>query len=219
MAKLSFFKGAITGKLGEFVGSKWKGINYLRMYAKPSNPRTAGQMSIRLVFKKLSQFASVLFTIGYTALFPPAPKMTERNSVFKANKQMLTNKSFQQLALQVCKSNMDVYPTVTSSAYNTSTKKITTAGSIVKPTGSIFDLSLIRVVIYDHVKGVSVANGAIAQTNATTFTYSLVLDAPADFDTANGSLKTNCVALVFLTSNVVNDNTKYISKTAAIALT
>jgi hypothetical protein len=109
MAKLQFFKGAITGKLGEFVGSKWKGINYIKTFTAPANPRTENQVSIRVVFKKISLIAVGLFNFGFFDFFPPRRRMTERNQVFKANKPMFTNKEFVPANLQFAMANAPLF--------------------------------------------------------------------------------------------------------------
>jgi hypothetical protein len=42
MASLNFVKGSIKGRVGQFVGSSWKGIDYIKTYTPPGNPRTEG---------------------------------------------------------------------------------------------------------------------------------------------------------------------------------
>ena len=43
--------GSFSGKVGNVVGGKWKGISYMRAKATSvSNPRTDGQMSQRSKF-------------------------------------------------------------------------------------------------------------------------------------------------------------------------
>jgi hypothetical protein len=34
------YKGTIKGKVGQFVGSSWKGIDYIKTYTPSGNPRT-----------------------------------------------------------------------------------------------------------------------------------------------------------------------------------
>lgn len=41
---------------GAIVYSKWKGINYVRRHAVPSNPKSGGQLSVRAMMTFLSQF-------------------------------------------------------------------------------------------------------------------------------------------------------------------
>lgn len=45
-----------SGKLANaVVFSKWKGRNYIRSWVKPANPKAAGQVAVRSMFKFLSQ--------------------------------------------------------------------------------------------------------------------------------------------------------------------
>jgi hypothetical protein len=195
MAKLSFIRGAATGKMGEFVGAKWKGINYIRLYAKPSNPRTEGQISIRLVFKALSQFASALFGIGLLQLIPPVRRMTERNTIFKVNKKMLTDKTFRPNELKLSKPNYPVQNAPIVAAINGS--KIRLANGFYIETADP-DL-LIHCFTYDFVKGVIVSyfnNSWDLMKTATGFE----MDKPDNFDTPEGSLKANCRAFAVFTS-------------------
>lgn len=56
-----------SGTIGRaFTFSKWKGRNYVRRHAVPSNPRSDGQLSTRAVFKYLSQIWATLGTPGQT---------------------------------------------------------------------------------------------------------------------------------------------------------
>ena len=212
MAKLSFVRGAATGKMGEFVGAKWKGINYIRLWAKPTNPRTEGQISIRLVFKALSLFATALFNNGLLGLIPPARRMTERNSVFKANKHMLTDKTFTPATLQVSKPNttsrvIDMSATVTSNMLNLSAKFLE-LDEIVE--GDAY------IVIYDAVKGLILSvfkdeleNGVSIYQNGTPL--------PDGFGTPEGSQKEDCRAY-FFAAGLDADGKKVISSTYSVAL-
>jgi len=206
MAKLSFIRGAATGKMGEFVGAKWKGINYIRLYAKPSNPRTEGQVSIRLVFKALSLFASALFSKGLLELIPPAKRMTERNSVFKANKQMLSNKTFTPALLQVAKSNFGA--SVNNLDCNIAANNFVVTGTSVIPLeipqGIKDDEVTLHAFIYDTAKGIAVGyHSDNATLGSSPINYALAI--PNGFDTPAGSLKEDCRVYVFHTAVSEND--------------
>jgi hypothetical protein len=221
MAKLSFLRGAVTGKLGEFVGSKWKGINYLRLYAKPSNPQTAGQMSIRKVFKALSLFATALFSKGLLALVPPAPKMTERNSVFKANKSMLTNKLFVPASLIVAKSNMEVTVRDISCKFSTANKDITVKAKIALPADVLPSGQVAHFFIYDSNKGF-ITNyfhkTVVYPPNVDQMSVDEMFDSPLQFNTPEGSLIANCRLFVFISGLDENDK-KLISATLSVPVT
>jgi hypothetical protein len=127
MAKLRFIRGTITGRLGEFVGSRWKGINYIKTFTPPSNPRTDKQQGVRLVFKKLSNWAKDLYRVGCDEWIPQRPRMTIRNSIFQANKIMLTNKMFNPTNLQVTIPNTSDISSIASNS-----KCVITATGVVR---------------------------------------------------------------------------------------
>jgi len=207
MAKLSFFKGAITGKLGEFVGAKWKGINYLRLYAKPANPRTEGQISIRLVFKALSLFATALFSKGLLELIPPARRMTERNSVFKANKQMLSDKVFVPAALQVAKANVN---SAIAAIACSLTNNLLTSATNLRNLDDIEDGN-VYAIVYDFVKGLIISTKAVPIVNGAAEIVG-ELPTPADFNTPDGSQQSDCRLFVFAAGTGA-DGKKLISET------
>jgi len=61
MATLNFIRGTIRGKIGQFVGSSWKGKSYIKTFTKPGNPRTADQVAVREVFQKVSHIAKSIY--------------------------------------------------------------------------------------------------------------------------------------------------------------
>jgi len=52
MATLNFLDGSFRGKLGNVIGSSWKGKPYVKAYAKTGNPKTEKQVAVREVFSK-----------------------------------------------------------------------------------------------------------------------------------------------------------------------
>lgn len=52
--------GGFSGKVGPVVGGKWKDINYMRGYVKPSNPNTTGQQTVRAKFAAMVVYARTL---------------------------------------------------------------------------------------------------------------------------------------------------------------
>jgi hypothetical protein len=60
MASLNFVKGSIKGRVGQFVGSSWKGIDYIKTYTPPSNPKTEGQLTIRTIFQHCAHIGKAI---------------------------------------------------------------------------------------------------------------------------------------------------------------
>lgn len=52
-------RGSIAGLL---TASNWKGIPYLRLLVTPSNPRTSGQLAVRLIFGSIAKAAKAVLT-------------------------------------------------------------------------------------------------------------------------------------------------------------
>ena len=210
MAKLQFFKGALTGKLGEFVGSKWKGINYLRMFAKPANPRTEDQVSVRAVFASISAFASALYAYGLLEVIPPAKRMTERNTVFKANKKMFTDKVFVPSALQVSKPNYGLSPTGCSAAFNASTKVLTFTASTTPVADYVDDVKDVHFMLYDLNKKEAVAVATVENFSGTISAQATV----PTFNTAGGSAPNDCRLYCFISMEDEHGH-KFISSTVS----
>lgn len=76
------------GQIGKsMVASSWKGINYMRSYVVPANPRTSAQQETRGVFKWLNG----IWKLGDSDLQAPwtgyakGQKLTNRNAFIKFN--------------------------------------------------------------------------------------------------------------------------------------
>jgi hypothetical protein len=220
MARLRFIQGAITGKLGELVGSRWKGITYIKTFTKPSNPRTEGQISIRKVFKFLSLFASALFSKGLLGFVPPARRMTERNSVFKANKQMLTDKTFVPSSLQVAVANMGVFVDQLSATFSVSSLSFSLAAMVGLAPDTIQTGMKLNCLLYDHAKGLALASISrnITIPNGSMYTFNSTPSAPDNFNTATGSQLADCRLYLFVSA--LNDKQKkFISNTYSVPVT
>ena len=102
MASINFVKGTITGKVGQFVGSSWRGIHYIKTYTKPSNPRTPDQVAVRSVFQHIARIAKALHTdVLKPYTFPKPQKMTAYNHMLKINQPMFAEKIFDPSKLKI----------------------------------------------------------------------------------------------------------------------
>jgi hypothetical protein len=102
MARLNFVRGSIKGRVGEFVGSSWKGEDYIKTYTPPSNPRTEGQVAIRSVFQHITQIAAQInadILKPYT--FPKPHKMTPTNRMVHINQELFDDKAWDQSKLKI----------------------------------------------------------------------------------------------------------------------
>ena len=102
MATLNFVKGSIKGKVGQFVGSSWKGIDYIKTYTPTGNPRTQGQVTIRTIFQRCAHIGKAInegVLKPYT--FPKPVKMTAYNRMIQVNKELFDDLLWDQTKLKV----------------------------------------------------------------------------------------------------------------------
>lgn len=60
--------GGFSGKVGSVVGGSWKGINYMRVHTKPSNPNSEKQVNQRTKFTLVLNFLKPItpfLRVGY----------------------------------------------------------------------------------------------------------------------------------------------------------
>jgi hypothetical protein len=102
MATLNFVKGSIKGKVGQFVGSSWKGIDYIKTYTPTGNPRTEGQVTIRTIFQHCAHIGKAInegVLKPYT--FPKPVKMTAYNRMIQVNKDLFDDLLWDQAKLKI----------------------------------------------------------------------------------------------------------------------
>jgi len=63
--------GRISQKLGDVVGSSWKGIPYIRTRVVPNNPNTVPQQEQRLLFAVIVLYARQILSSVIQVLFDP----------------------------------------------------------------------------------------------------------------------------------------------------
>jgi hypothetical protein len=102
MATLNFIRGTIRGKIGQFVGSSWKGKSYIKTFTKPGNPRTKDQMAVRTVFQNISHIAKAVYENVLKPYTFPKPRMqTAYNRMIQINKPMFDGKEWKPEMLKI----------------------------------------------------------------------------------------------------------------------
>jgi len=108
MATLNFIKGTIRGKIGQFVGSSWKGRNYIKTFTKPGNPRTVDQVAVRNVFQNVSHIAKGIYeNVLKPFTFPKPRRQTAYNRMIQINKAMFETKTWEPEKLQIFEGPLD----------------------------------------------------------------------------------------------------------------
>lgn len=90
MAVYNSQNGTFSGKVGGLVGSSWKGINYVKSYAKPKQPLSAAQRRQQKNFSILSIFANTLCKNWLPEVFENDNLLTFSNQFVKANKSIFS---------------------------------------------------------------------------------------------------------------------------------
>lgn len=81
-----------SGQIGQtLVASKWKGRQYMRRYATPTNPNTSSQQEVRGAFQFLNSVYKVAPTdvVDAWAAYAQGQVMTDRNAFIKKNLPLL----------------------------------------------------------------------------------------------------------------------------------
>ena len=172
MATLNFIKGTIRGKIGEFVGSSWKGKNYIKTFTKPGNPRTADQVAVRTVFYHTSQIAKGIYeSVLKPYTFPRPKRITAYNRMIQINKAMFESKEWKPESLKIFEGEL----------YNPGIDSITkSAGKVnitFSATGEQSDMAI--AVIFDGATG-GVYSGSLYRGDSN-----VEVTIPADVRTAD----------------------------------
>jgi hypothetical protein len=108
MAEINMLKGTMRKKFGKFVGSSWRGIDYVKLFGKPGNPRTAKQVAIRSVFRSVSSIAKrICAKVLKPYTFPKPRKLTEYNLMLRINRPMFLKRVFAPAELKIFEGELD----------------------------------------------------------------------------------------------------------------
>ena len=166
MGKLNIVKSKFDGKLGQFVGSDWKGIPTIRAYATGVDPQTKPQLSQRAFFKELQSYCSFIApkVKPYTHL--DCSRQYLQNALVSHNKSKRNDdNSVQFIQLQFCKSSTDYLSSVSVS------KSGTTFNVRLNAKTTNFDQSRFQTVCLITVKKDKFATVKVLPGLATQFQF------------------------------------------------
>lgn len=146
MGKMNLLKGNWEGKVGQTVGAKWKNKSTIRTYTKPSNPKTAAQMSVRSAFAQMTAYVALFADqIKYLSALNTSGQSV-RNAIIQANKMQISDGTFSKATLMVSKGGLQK---VTNEQATASAGKITVTWD--KPTATNFtkDAKLIAICVQE----------------------------------------------------------------------
>ena len=146
MGKMNLLKGNWEGKVGQTVGAKWKNKSTIRTYTKPSNPKTAAQMSVRSAFAQMTAYVALFADqIKYLSALNTSGQSV-RNAIIQANKMQISDGTFNKASLMVSKGGLQK---VTNEQATESAGKITVTWD--KPTATNFtkDAKLVAICVQE----------------------------------------------------------------------
>lgn len=178
MGKMNLLKGNWEGKVGQTVGAKWKNKSTIRTYTKPSNPKTAAQMSVRSAFAQMTAYVALFADqIKYLSALNTSGQSV-RNAIIQANKMQISDGTFSKATLMVSKGGLQK---VTNEQATESAGKITVTWD--KPTATNFtkDAKLIAICVQESSGLVEVLE-AEAKPNGSATVSGNITFAAGDVD-------------------------------------
>jgi hypothetical protein len=110
MAQINWLKASLRGRLGEVVGSSWRGTEYVKVYTKPGNPNTEKQQEVRGLMAHLAHLGHDINAVLSVYSRPVPQKMTQYNAFIKRNSSMFGKQGHKWDPLQVVVFDGDLEP-------------------------------------------------------------------------------------------------------------
>ena len=180
--------GGVQNKIGNVVGSSWKGIAVLRsLPLSVANPRTSGQVAQRTVFKLASVLGSALLA---TVVKPMWDRFAQRESGFnafvRANISAFYANGTSDLSMVEISKGTLAPSLITSAVYNSGTKKLTIAFETA-PVGDANpnDVAFIAVLQLDagNILETAIGFSSVVDRSVGTAVIDLEINDPATFAT------------------------------------
>ena len=174
MGKMNLLKGNWEGKVGQTVGAKWKNKSTIRTYTKPSNPKTAAQMSVRSAFAQMTAYVALFADqIKYLSALNTSGQSV-RNAIIQANKMQISDGTFDKATLMVSKGGLQK---VTNEQATESAGKITVTWD--KPTATNFtkDAKLIAICVQESSGLVEVLEAEAKPVGSATISGNITFGA------------------------------------------
>lgn len=168
---MNLLKANWTGKVGQTVGAKWKGVSTIRTYTVPSNPDTASQQVVRGGFGTITSFVA-RFTdqLRYLSALQTR-NMSVRNAIIKLNKDMVASGSLTKADLLISKGGLQKPAGFTATAASTGVTVTWTA-----PTATNFtDDAVAVIVVVEEENDIAV----VATEKVSTLTKQVAVTLPS----------------------------------------
>jgi hypothetical protein len=102
MSQINWIKASLKGRLGEVVGSSWRGKPYTKVYTPPTDPHTQGQTDVRGIFAHVGHMAHLVYHEVLEPYTYPIPhEETKYNRMMQINKGLYAEKVYDPSKLQI----------------------------------------------------------------------------------------------------------------------
>jgi hypothetical protein len=117
MSRINWLKASLKGRLGEVVGSSWRGKDYTKVYTPPRNPHTAGQTEVRTIFAHVGHIAHMIYKGVLDPYTYPVPReITKYNRMMQINHELYDDKVWAPGKLKIFAGELQGAP-ITSAQY------------------------------------------------------------------------------------------------------
>lgn len=166
MGKMNLLKAKWDGKVGQTVGAKWKNLATIRTYAKPSNPNTSAQQTIRTGFKQVTSFVALFSDLIRYQSSLDTRGQSVRNAIISANKTQIVAGTITKADLIVNKGGL---PNVTSASLGTPAAGTNLTLTYTKPvaTNITSKAKIVAVAVDEENKIAGVGVGPLADQTVT----------------------------------------------------
>lgn len=169
MGKMNLLKANWEGKVGQTVGAKWKNRSTIRTYTKPSNPKTAAQVTVRTAFAGMTSYVALFADqIKYLSALNTSGQSV-RNAIIQANKMQIQDGTFQKTTLVISKGGLQK---VSGGNAEAATKKVKVTWNNPTATNFTAKAKLVAVMVQEESGLVDVVTEA-ANKGTTGVTSSI----------------------------------------------
>lgn len=175
MGKMNLLKANWEGKVGQTVGAKWKNRSTIRTYTKPSNPKTAAQVSVRTAFATMTSFVALFADqIKYLSALNTSGQSV-RNAIIQANKMQIQDGTFDKATLLISKGGLQK---VAGENAEAATKKVKVTWNNPTATNLTDKAKLVAVMVQE-------TSGLVDVVTADAKSGTVGVTSSIDFDTGD----------------------------------
>jgi hypothetical protein len=115
MSQINWLKASLKGRLGEVVGSSWRGKPYTKVYTPPTDPKTTGQTDVRGIFSHVGHLAHLIYRAVLEPYTYPVPHAcTKYNRMMQINRDMYDDMVYDPAKVKIMQGPLMLSPLVTA---------------------------------------------------------------------------------------------------------